>query len=161
MNARINNLFFVSVAMLLFLTGAGKLYNATGTAKLLSLADPILRVNNRVLMVALGLVEVGIAVYLLALRGRASDTKRAIAVLWLSGNFIGYRVAIDLTGVTVCPCLGTLTAKLSLTPDFVNQLLGAFVLYWFFGSALILWVASQARSAPDPPRVSFADVGTN
>jgi len=37
--------------------------------------------------------------------------------------------------VTVCPCLGTLTAKLSLTPDFVNQLLGAFVLYWFFGSA--------------------------
>src|SRR5438067_1080608 len=40
MNARINNLFFVSVAMLLFLTGAGKLYSATGTAKLLSLADP-------------------------------------------------------------------------------------------------------------------------
>ena len=158
MKSRITNLFFVSVATLLLLTGAAKLYSATGTAKVLSQTDPILRVNNRALMVALGVLEIGLAAYLLARRDRASDSQRAIAVLWLSGNFIVYRVAMDLAGVTVCPCLGTLTSKLPLTREFVDHLLGAMVLYCFLGSALILWLA-HTPGEPKSRRTPWADVG--
>jgi hypothetical protein len=158
MKWRIINLFFVSVATLLIVAGTAKLYSATGTAKVLSRTDPILGVNNRALMVALGVLEIGIAGYLLARRDRASDCQRAIAVLWLSGNFIAYRVAMDLAGATVCPCLGTLTSKLPLTHEFINQLLGAIVLYWFLGSALILWLA-HAPGDSDSRRTPLADLG--
>src|SRR5881396_2794148 len=133
----LTNYFFVSVAALLVLTGVAKLYSATGTAKILSLADPILLMNNRVLMVALGLLETGLAIYSLARRGPTTEVTRAMTVLWLSSNFIAYRTAVSLAGIKVCPCLGTLASKLPLSREFVDDLLSGIVLYWFLGSALI------------------------
>ena len=141
MTARITRLFLVSVATVLFLTAAAKLYSATGTARILSLADPLLHVNNRILLAALGLVETAVAAYLLLVRGEASQLRAVTVVSWLSSNFIVYRLGIHFMGVNTCPCLGMLGSKLPLTPGFVSNLLGAFVLYWFIGSACILWFA--------------------
>lgn len=143
MTARIIRLFLVSVATVLFLTAAAKLYSAMGTARILSLADPLLLVNNRALLIALGIVETAVAAYLLLARGAAGQLRAVTVVSWLSSNFIAYRLGIYLMGVSICPCLGTLGSKLSLPAGFINNLLGAFVLYCFIGSACILWQAHR------------------
>jgi hypothetical protein len=141
MTPRIIRLFLVSVATVLFLTAAAKLYSATGTARILSLADPLLHVNNRALLITVGLLEAAIAVYLLFARNERRHLRDATVVLWLSSNFIAYRLSIHFMGVSVCPCLGTLGSKLPLTTGFISNLLGAFVLYCFVGSVWILWLA--------------------
>ena len=82
MTARIIRLFVVSVATVLVLTAAAKLYSATGTARILSLADPLLHVNNRALLLVLGLVEAAIGAYLLLARGQASQLRAVTVVSW-------------------------------------------------------------------------------
>jgi hypothetical protein len=141
--ARIIGRFLVSVATVLLLTAAAKLYSATGTARILSLADPLLHVNNRLLLIALGLVETAVAAYLLVVRGEQRQLRAAIVVLWLSSNFIAYRLGIHFMGVSTCPFLGMLDSKLPMTAGFISNLLGAFVLYWFIGSAFVLWLAHR------------------
>ncbi len=139
--------FFVSAALLLSITGTAKLYSATGTAKILFLQDPILHINNRVLLLSLGLLEVAIGLYALSHRNRGNDLRLAFLLCWLSGNFIGYRVAVTLLGVTTCPCLGTLGAKLPLPHKAIEAILIAIVLYWFLGSIAIIAVnTSRDRS---------------
>jgi hypothetical protein len=141
MSTRIVKAFLMSVAAVLAVTAAAKLYSATGTARILSLEDPILHVNNRLLLAVMGAVETLLAVCLWRMRGREDQTRPTLAVLWLASNFIAYRLAIHIMDVTVCPCLGTLGAKLPLPPVVVNDLLTAFVLYCAAGSACLLYFA--------------------
>lgn len=129
-------MFFYSAAVILFLAAAAKLYSATGTARILTGSDPLLHLNNRTLMTGLGLFEAGIALYLML--GR-DHLLRAGVIFWLSSNFIMYRFWADLLAVKICPCLGTLTSNLPVSKARMDQLLGAIVLYWFLGSAFILW----------------------
>jgi hypothetical protein len=128
-------LFFIFSACFLAVTGIAKLYSATGTAKLLSQSDEFLHVNLRLLMIATGVVELLLAAYLsLGSNNRA----KAIALLWLSSNFILYRFANSLLGIEYCPCLGTLGQKLPISQGNLNALLTAAVLVWLFGSLSVL-----------------------
>jgi hypothetical protein len=126
------DMFFRSSSVLLAFTGAAKFYSAAaGTAKILSTQDQFLHVNYRTLMCAVGLVEVGLALFLIF---NKSDKMRGSGLLWLSVNFILYRFANFWLGITYCPCLGTLTQKLPLKANQVDLLLTCAVLYWFVGS---------------------------
>jgi len=89
-------------------------------------------------MIIVGLLELATAVYLF--RGRDSILK-LFAILWLGSNFIFYRMANDLMGITVCPCLGTTLDALNLSRRQTDLLLGSFVLYLFLGSAFLLCAA--------------------
>ncbi len=143
MRARVGKVFLVSVASMLVVTAAAKLYSATGTARILSLEDPILHMNNRLLLAVMGIIEAVLAVYLWRVRGRGDPTRPTMAVLWLASCFMVYRLGIHFMGVRVCPCLGTLSAKLPLPPAVVNGLLTGFVLYCAAGSALLLYFGSR------------------
>src|SRR2546425_4681542 len=103
MPARIRKFFFRSAACLLFLTAAAKIYSVTGHARMLSLSDSFLHVNNRVLMLVVAALEVATALYLL--RG-SRILMPALALFWLSGNFILYRIGSAALGIHYCPCLG-------------------------------------------------------
>ncbi len=83
--------FLLSVAGSLVLTALAKSYSATGTARILSLEDPLLHVNNRLLLVGLGLLELAIAACLFFARGERAQFRGTMAVLWLAGNFVAYR----------------------------------------------------------------------
>lgn len=157
MKTRILKFFFVSTALALFLTAVAKLYSATGTAKILSISDPLFHLNNGTLMSGLGLLEAAVAVYLLL--GR-DQLMRAAVLLWLSSNFIMYRLAIDLLGVKMCPCLGTLASNLPLSKAQVENSLAAFVLYWFLGSAFILWSEWLKQQEPSPPLVAKSEAAS-
>lgn len=82
--------FFKCSAVLLLATAATKLYSASGQAKILWQIDRVLHLNFRVLMVGAALLEMAIAGFLWQSR---DDALRALALLWLSGNFIFYRFA--------------------------------------------------------------------
>lgn len=127
--------FFYSGALLLFLTGAAKLYSATGTARILTAIDPLLQLTYRPVMFGVGLLEAAIALYLVS--GHNLILKPWL-VFWLSCNFMLYRFANAFLHVKLCPCLGTLGSALPISKTAVDTLLLAIVLYLFFGSSLIL-----------------------
>lgn len=134
------NWFFKTTALMLLMTSAAKLYSATGSAKILSVPDVFLHINNRWLMVSLAVIEALASAYLLIAR---NNINRAMLVIWLSSNFIFYRIVNYVLHITYCPCLGTLGQKLPLSQGRINIALTAFVLYWFVGA----FYAAQASSA--------------
>jgi hypothetical protein len=142
MSSRIIKRFYMSAALLLFLTAAAKLYSVTGHAKILAVSDDFLHVNNRLLMTVMGVIEAAIAAYLL---WGGALLMRARALFWLSGNFIIYRLETYTLGIKYCPCLGTLGQKLPLSQPHLEMVLTALVLYWFLGSSYILFRAWDGR----------------
>ena len=141
MQSRLLTVFVRSTAILLLLTAGAKLYSAGGSARILTATDPLFHLTNRELMLAAGLLEAAIAVYLLAGRSRVAQT---FLIFWLSANFILYRFGLHFIHHKVCPCLGTLTAKLPLKPETVDEMLRLLILYWFVGSAWF-WFAFLRR----------------
>jgi hypothetical protein len=102
---RLYECFFRSAAAMLFLTAAAKLYSMTGYARILAKPDQLLHVNNRLLMALMAVVEGTVAIYLL--RGKQERT-RALALFWLSGNFMLYSLARVALGLGYCACMGTM-----------------------------------------------------
>ena len=146
MKNHLNRVFIYSTAAFLLLTAVAKLYSATGTARILTATDPLFHVANRQVMLGAGLMEVVIALYLLMGRNVVPQIH---LIFWLSSNFILYRFGLHYIHYKACPCLGTLGAKLPLTPESVNRILEFLVLYWFLVSACLVWQYWN-REEPSP-----------
>ena len=134
--AYFSSAYFGLVAAFLLIAALAKLYSASGDARILSARDPLLPASNREVFVAAGLVELAVAVYLT----RCRDIKlKHLTVLWLSCNFIVYRLAISFIGYNKpCPCLGTVSERLPLSPHVIDRLLWAMVAIMFMGSSFCL-----------------------
>lgn len=67
-----------------------------------------------------------------------SDKLKYLSLLWLSLNFMLYRLGFWFTGLSLehCKCLGNLTDSLGLNPKPVQTILQILVLYLFAGSAI-------------------------
>ena len=128
--------FFKITTGILITTALAKLYAATGSAKVLQMEDPLLRIGYRPMIIYAGLLEIGIAAFLLKSR---SDLQRALALFWLSGNFLWYHVANYFFGVHLCACLGHLTDRLPLPNALAQGVLLFLALWWFVASLNILW----------------------
>jgi|SRR3984957_13643137 len=105
MRMKLYKWFFRSAAAMLFLTAVAKLYSMAGYARILAKPDQLLHVNNRLLMAVMAVVEGTVAIYLL--RGKQQQP-RALALFWLSGNFMLYRLARVAMGLGYCACMGTM-----------------------------------------------------
>jgi hypothetical protein len=136
MNSGEENWFYKSAAALLLLTALAKLYSSGGGARVLQVQDQLLHLGYRPVMILVALVEIAVALFLLKSRG---DLTRSLVLLWLSSNFIAYRLGSYLLGVHTCPCLGQLADRLPLPRGFADILLQLLVLYWFVGSLSTFW----------------------
>ncbi len=128
--------FFKSAAALLVVTAFAKLYSAGGSARILRIRDALLHVGYRPLMVLAALLEITIPVFLLRSR---SELRRALALLWLSANFIIYHFGNYLIGVHLCPCLGQLADRLPLPRGLGDIALQVLLLYWLVVSVQSVW----------------------
>ena len=139
MQFRNENAFFSSSAGILLLTAAAKVYSAAGDAKILSATDELLNLRYWFLMVALGVLEVLVATYLIVSH---HPLRRSVLLLWLTANFMTYHFGNHLFGLKTCPCLGTLGGRLPYpyVGSRKNFLEGC-ILFWFIGSFYILWRA--------------------
>jgi hypothetical protein len=140
---RTPNIFLKSAAALLLATALAKLYSATGDAQALTAMDKLLHLRYWQIMVGAGLLETGVAIYLLRSQNTA---RRALLLLWLSSNFMAYKMASHYLGIKLCPCLGTLAGKLPFSQEHVNAGLAISVVYMLTGSSLILYKQLQSSS---------------
>lgn len=136
MNSKEENWFYKFAGALLLLTALAKLYSSGGSAKILQVQDQLFHLGYRPVLILAALVEIPVAVFLLKSR---SDLRRSLVLLWLSSNFIAYRLGNYLLGIHTCPCLGQLADRLPLPRGLVDIFLVVLVLWWFAGSLGSFW----------------------
>ena len=144
-----SGVYLYVIAFCLALTAGAKLFSATGDVPILSVADPILRLSNRKVLIGVGLLELALASYVVL--GRSVPIKH-VSIVWLSVNFIAYRIAlIWLAPGRPCSCLGNIGDRLQGMREILDWGLRALVACMFFGSLFFLLhprvrAASQRRN---------------
>ena len=155
---RIKLAFLFSSAVILIVTAAAKFYTAMGSIKLLGTPDPLLQIDYQILLPLVGAVESVVAMVVLFSR---TDRLKYLSLLWLSLNFMFYRVGFWLIGLPVklCPCLGNLTDVFHVKPEAVEAVLRGLVLYLFIGSVIGLLSCRATARGPNQRGVSPVNLG--
>lgn len=160
--AAVGRLYCRSAALVLVLTALAKLWSATGEARILGLRDPLLPLTNRELLLGAGLVELAVAGYLIW--GRSALAKH-LWVLWLSGNFVLYRLGLWWVAPgRPCRCLGTLTERLPWPPAVVDGVLKGVIGCLLVGSVWGLtrcWRAGRKHGERLRSGAAAAEAGRN
>lgn len=145
---RLDKVFVLIAGGVLAVTGLAKIWTAFGDVKLLNVIDPILGIQFRDLMLAVGVAELVIAG--LCLFGRASGLATAL-VAWLAGSFFAYRVGLWwIDWHKPCGCLGNLTDALHISPETADNIIKAVLAYLLIGSyGLLLWRWKLTRENVD------------
>jgi hypothetical protein len=132
---KVKSAFLVSSALILIVTALAKFYSASGDVKLLLTPDPLLHIHYGVLLPVVAALELGVAALLFLSR---ADKLKYLSLLWLSLNFMLYRLGFWFIGLPMehCKCLGNLTDTLRLDPHVVQAVLQGMVFYLFVGSAI-------------------------
>jgi len=130
--------FVFGFGVLLVLTGLAKIWSSFGDARLLVHTDPIVGVEFRYLMLATGLLELGIAGICFHPQKTRLGT---VLVAWLSSVFLVYRLGLWwLDWHSPCACLGNLTDSLNISPESSNTLVELLLAYLVAASwGLIFW----------------------
>jgi len=144
------NKFNISSGIILGVTGLAKVGTAFGHVKLLDVADPIVGIHFRQLMVGVGLAEVAVAAICLCGRFRRLST---LLVAWISTNFLVYRIGLWWMGwKKPCGCLGNLTDALHIPPhaaDVAIKVLLAYLLVGSYGLLIWQWRSGRGRRASE------------
>jgi hypothetical protein len=137
MNDRMRDGFIFSVAIILFITAAAKLFSAPGTAVALDSMDPILPLSNRWLFYLAGGIELLISGFLL-IKTRGHRIKLTL-IAWLATDYLVYRAGLWWSGSpNLCDCLGDLNDRLSISPRILNRFTLAALIWLSAGSGLFL-----------------------
>ena len=130
------------------LTGVAKAVSASGSARALDAADPLIGISFRQLLLLVGLAELLIAFFCLF-----SDKRRGslLAVAWISTNFLVYRLGLWFIGWHhPCGCMGSLAGVLHLSDRAADNIMKGVLAYLLVGSYAILfceWRRGRAVSA--------------
>lgn len=104
--------FIVSAVIIFIITAMAKLASIFGSSKALNERDPLFGISFRHLMLAVGLIELGVGAACWLVK---NQTLKLCLVAWLSTNFIIYRVGLWFLGWHYpCPCLGSMTEMLHI-----------------------------------------------
>jgi hypothetical protein len=133
--------FCATAVVILAATALVKGVGASGDARILSHADPLLGLlTNRQTKLLAVVLELGIIG--LVLRERATVRKAAF-IAWISTVFLTYRVGLWSIGYKgSCGCLGNVTDTLGVAPATGDLVTGAMLAYLVIGSyAILVWKA--------------------
>jgi hypothetical protein len=130
--------FIPITAIILIITGAGKVWTAFGNAKLLTVADPIVGIEFKHLMLMAGVAELAIAALCLFAEAHRLAT---MLVAWMATNFLVYRIGLWWMGWhRPCSCLGNLTDALHISPTLADNIMKIVLAYLLIGSyGLLIW----------------------
>ncbi len=138
--------FLFSAGLIFAITGIAKIFSSFGSAKVLLELDPIVGVQFRYLMFAVGVVEIGASVF--CITSHRTRTA-ALLVAWLSSLFLVYRLGVWWLGWQApCHCLGTLTDSIHLAPATADNLMKIVLAYLLVGSVVCLvYYCRSARAS--------------
>ena len=130
--------FVPSAAVILALTGIAKVWSAFGSVKVLAVADPIVGIPFRWLLLAVGVLELVIAGVCFFSRNQRLAT---LLVAWLATNFLVYRLGLWWMGWhRPCGCMGSLTNALHLSEKAADNIMKVVLAYLLIGSyGRLLW----------------------
>jgi hypothetical protein len=100
-------LWRICVAIVLATTAVCKLTSLHDPSTLLLQDDPVFAVRISTVMVLAAILELGICVFLFSVR---SARMAAMGVFAFAVSVLSYRLALYMSGVHFCPCLGTAVA---------------------------------------------------
>jgi hypothetical protein len=136
--------FVASAALILATTGLAKVWSALGSSNLLAVVDPIVGVKFGQLLLAIGVVEIVVAlVCFLSKR----QTLALALVAWISTNFVVYRFSLWwMNWKKPCSCLGNLTDALHIRPETADNIMKIVLSYLLIGSyGLLIWRWRKSR----------------
>jgi hypothetical protein len=142
-------LFLRLAGIALALAGLAKAFSAIGPARALDIADPLVGIPFRQLLLLVGLVEFFIAFFCLFTDKRRTSL---LAVAWISTNFLVYRLGLWLIGWhRPCGCMGSLSDMLHLSPHAADNIMKCVLAYLLVGSyGILLWQWRQRRAEAPP-----------
>jgi hypothetical protein len=133
--------WFVRIAMgALIATALLKLVSLGSEARVLGAADPLLDfLTTRQVMLLTAIFEFGTVAAVFVNRNILT---RCGLLLWISTVFVAYRVGLAAVGFEgYCPCLGTLTYGLPISPAVADRLALGLLVFLVGGS---LWCGGSA-----------------
>lgn len=137
---------FIKIAgALLFFTSLAKLLTAFAGHKLVYLHDPVLGLEFRFELMALGIIELLVACLCLF-----SDriVMQLCFIAWLATNFLIYRFGLWwVGGIHACPCLGNFADAVHISQETANNITHWILIYLFlvsYGSLFLKWVRNPA-----------------
>jgi len=141
--------FVVSAGGLLAATALGKGFSAIGSARALDMPDPLVGVPFRQLLLLVSLAELLIAFFCLFTDKRQLSL---LAVVWMSSNFLVYRVGLWFIGWHhPCACMGSLAGMLHLSDQAADNIMKGVLAYLLIGSyGILLREWRRRRAAPVP-----------
>lgn len=142
--------FILGAVGILLTTGTAKVWSGLGSARLLAVADPIVGIEFRHLMLVAGFAEIAIAIF-------CTTSRRQVPALgllaWLATNFLLYRLGLWWMGWhRPCSCLGNLTDALRISPQAADNAMKAALAYLLVGSCACLMLLWKRGRHPQPPR---------
>ncbi|MGH7979675.1 MAG: hypothetical protein ACREE6_09890 [Limisphaerales bacterium] len=139
--------FTISSGVVLAFTAAAKLVSSFGDAGVLLRPDPIFSISFGHLFQIAAAVELGVAAICFF---HKNQTLQSALVAVLATNLLLYRLGLYWVGyMGLCPCLGTLTADLPVSPEVAETALDVIVAYLLVGSYAALFLLLR------PPKRGF------
>jgi hypothetical protein len=138
--------FNLTAGVILFITGAAKVWSAFGTDRILNYPDPVFDVSFGHLMFIVGIIELIISGLCLSNKCSRYAT---ILVACISTNFLIYRIGLWLVDWRhPCRCLGNLTEVLHISPQTASIALKVALAYLLIGSYFTLlapWMVNRRK----------------
>lgn len=136
--------FLRSAGALLLVTGIAKLFSGFGTAKILSLSDPIIGMSFGKLLPAVGVLEVLVAIACFS--NRLSPRIKLWLVAWMATNFLVYRIGLwNLGWHRPCGCMGSLSGALHLSDYAADNILKNVLSLLLLGSYTLLFACGRSK----------------
>jgi hypothetical protein len=141
--------YLYGAGVILALTGGAKLWSACGHVNLLTVVDPVVGIQFKYLMLAVGAAELAVAASCLLTR---AHRLAGALVAWIATGFSIYRLGLWWIGwKKPCGCLGNLTDTLHISPHTADILINMLLAYLLIGSyGLLLWEWKRRIEAGSP-----------
>ena len=150
-----NRLFILLSGGVLFIAAALRFFHFLENGPLLSMPDPALGLPLRYTTLAVGALELLVA--LICLLGK-SARNQLTWLAWLATDYLAFRICLILIGVhPQNTCIGALTDPLHLsrsTTGLIISLVPVFLLLYSYSATIYLW--RRAHSAPGRPSATSA-----
>jgi hypothetical protein len=128
------------------ISGVAKAVSAFGTSEILKQSDPVFGMRYDNLFLTAGIIELLVAIYCAFGKDQAWSL---ILLAWISTGFLVYRFGLHWVGwQRPCPCLGTFTTALYISPELADNLLKGILTYILLGSYAAIFLHWRQRSTP-------------
>ena len=141
-----NNWFRLSAGAIFAITGSAKIVSAFGSAKILTIVDPVLDLRFGHVMVVIGILELAIASLCLINRFQSLSI---ILIAWFATDLLAYRFGLWWMGWHMpCHCLGNLTDAIHVSSQAADNVMKVVAAYLLIGSyATLFWLWKEKRKA--------------